>query len=238
MKKKYILITGASKGLGLSLSMKLQNKFNLILVSRNISKNTKSKGVKIDLDLMKKKSIYKLYKYIKKENIIPDIIIHNLGGKLKNDKHPIKVKVLKKTIKLNLGIPIKINNLLLKEMMIKKDIKIIHISSDCSLNGDASPSYAIAKGALNTYVQNISRKYSNNNILINAFLPGPFIYENSYWDNEKKKNTQKYKDKINTLPLKRFFDVDEVSEVISNYCKIENINTLSPLILINSKEDK
>lgn len=234
MIKKIVLITGSSKGLGFELANKFYEEYTLILISRNIRNINLEKAIKLKYDLMKEKEVASLCDFLIKENLIPDILIHNLGGKLDNDIHPIDIKLLKKTFKLNLEIPIIINNFLIKKMIQKQNCQIVHISSDSTLQSNSSPCYVMAKNSLNTYVQNLAGKLKNKNILIKVFLLGPFIYPDSYWDIIKRTNKEKYKEKIKSLSILEFNTADKIADVIYNNIKLYEQGIL---ILVNNKGD-
>ncbi|MFA7086462.1 MAG: SDR family oxidoreductase [Aliarcobacter sp.] len=234
MAKRIVLITGSSKGLGFELANKFYTKYTLILVSRNICNINVENAIKLNYNLMEEKEVISLCDFLIKKDLIPDILIHNLGGKLDNDTHPINIDVLKETFRLNLEIPISINNFLLERMIKKQNCQIIHISSDSALQSNSSPCYVMAKSSLNTYVQNLAGKLRNKNILIKVFLLGPFIYPNSYWDIIKRTNKEKYKEKIKSLSILEFNTADKIADVIYNNIKLYEQGIL---ILVNNKGD-
>ncbi len=87
---KYVLITGASTGIGYELSrVAASNKYNLILVARNLSKLEQLKleiekkfGVNVEIissDLSFKQSPKEIYNLVKRNNWPVEILINNAG---------------------------------------------------------------------------------------------------------------------------------------------------------------
>lgn len=227
MIKRYILITGSSRGLGLQIAKKLESKdLSLILTGRD------AKNLKSALDSLKypknhfileidfEKEISKLFEFIEEKNLMLEGIIHNLGVKLPNDSHPIDIELLHKTMDLNLYKSVEINSTFIKNRL-KYKSKIIHIGSNIGYSGNASPSYSISKGALNTYVKNIARFYAKENIAICAILPGAMDHIGSDWAEKKLKDPQRYEEVKKSLPLGKFCDVDEVAAFVE---KIYNLD--------------
>jgi len=205
-----VMITGASSGLGYELGKEFQNSGdNLVLLARKNSFQEKDKIFKkqkiISLDLLQaniQDEINTLFK-----QFLPDVIIHCAGSKLNGDEHPIDINLLNQSMNINVNNPISINNYFIsKAKKQEKHLRIIHISSDAGLTGRASPSYSIAKGALNTYVKNSARIYKKNNIMICGILPSKF-------------------DKTN---------INEVVEIVKNIGKTKNMLYSAELITITA----
>jgi len=205
-----VMITGASSGLGYELGKEFQNSGdNLVLLARKNSFQEKDKIFKkqkiISLDLLQaniQDEINTLFK-----QFLPDVIIHCAGSKLNGDEHPIDINLLNQSMNINVNNPISINNYFISKAKKQgKHLRIIHISSDAGLTGRASPSYSIAKGALNTYVKNSARIYKKNNIMICGILPSKF-------------------DKTN---------INEVVEIVKNIGKTKNMLYSAELITITA----
>lgn len=233
-----VLITGASGGLGYELTKKFYEKGDsLILAAREDSiKKLKldfKDQIYLDIDFLNDSISNKLNAYLQDE--IPDLIIHCAGGKIENDFHPIDTDVLKDSMQLNFFSAIEINNFFIeKALNSKKNMRIIHISSDVGITGRASPSYSISKGALNTYIKNSGRVYAQDNIMICGLICGIFEHENSVWTKKKKENPKYYEEVKNKSTLKRFADVNEVAEVVIEISKSKSILYSAELINITA----
>jgi len=238
----YALTTGASHGLGLRIAQDLaQTGYRLVLVSRsqqNLDTAVRQivepeNHITLALDLLDAAAVERLLRCLHGKDILPDTVIHNLGGPVAHDTHPIQIETLRQSLMLNLEVAVRINSSLIPLMCERGAGKIIHISSDAGLNANASPAYAIAKSALNAYVVNLARNYIKNNIMICGILPGVIEHEGSSWSMKKNENPEHYRNKLNQMPLGRFLRVDEVSEVVINLSKMNNMVVSGSLIKLN-----
>ena len=186
LKKKNILITGGSQGLGLELA----NYFyklgaNIIICARdrkklnNIKKSFKKKKQqfiiieKCDVAKFREVDIFfnKIFKKIKKI----DILINNAGiygpkGKLED----LSWKEYQKTLNINLLGSIYFIKKILPYFKKRNKGKIIQMSG----GGAASPlpffsAYATSKAGIVRFVENISKELTSYKIDINAVAPGP-----------------------------------------------------------------
>ena len=238
----YALITGASRGLGLGIAKKLAAAgYCLVLVGRNRhrldtavqSLAEPGKHMALDLDLQDPAGVESLVAHLLDHGILPEVVIHNLGGKVEHDNHPIDVATLRQSLALNLEPAVMINARLIPLMCERGSGKIIHVSSDAAINANASPGYAIAKAALNAYIVNLARHHVRDNILISGVLPGPLDHEGSDWDVKKRDNPEHYRNKVGQMPLGRFLDVDEVSDVVANLCNLTSVAMSGSLIKVS-----
>ena len=211
--KNYVLLTGASSNLAKKL-IKDFNKKGYLVIGISRKEIQDNKNFFISLDLMQKGSLKLLIEKLKEKEIFPNIIIHNLGGKVKNDTHPLNSKILKDSLRLNLGIAVDINSYFIKEA-IKKQAKlnIIHISSDSSINGLASPAYVASKSAINAYVKSTARNYIKNGINLCSILPSRFT--------ENMENTNN--NLLDLFPLNRYLKTSEISDFIVQISTLDNI---------------
>lgn len=238
-----VLITGASKGLGFSIAEKLAHDgCRLIMVARNahtldaaIDRLTNSpEHMSLALDLTRPDSADSLAKALAHAGVVPDVVVHNLGGKVDGDSHPLGVDILRKSMTLNLEAAVNINNALIPLMQHRGSGTIIHIGSDAAVTANASPAYAIAKAALSAYIVNTARNHIKDNIVICGVLPGPFEHSDSVWIQKKVSDPVRYSTKVQSMPLGRFLNVEEVSDVVSLLCSVSSIALSGSLINLNA----
>lgn len=217
------LVTGSSRGLGFEIAKALDKKeISTLLTGRSkadveqaLKQLNPEKHRAFSLDFTKGKETEMFLAMLSERQIKPNILIHNLGGRLEGDGFPVNKKILKDTMDLNLEIAMKINEVCLPHMVEKKFGRIIHIGSDSSLTGQASPAYVIAKAALNGYVKTAARYYAKYNVMICAVLPGILEHEGSAWAEKKITQPEYYHRIRGQMPLGRFGQPDEIAGFVA-----------------------
>ena len=218
-KKKTILISGSSSGIGYHLAEKYKSLgYNLIINGTNQHKLKKASST-LDCDyflgdLTDKKKIDLLINKIKKKYNYIDVLICNLGNsnfKKNNNNyhHAFKYNFFSTTNLVEKS----------KKILKKNKSKIICISSICGLEIiDGAPiGYSIAKSALNFYIKLIAKELAQKNITINGIVPGNILFKGSTWDLKMRDNPKKIKKYIKkNVPLNKFGSVSDIFSV----CKI------------------
>jgi len=222
MKNKNIIITGASQGIGESITEKFfNNHSNVFLISRN-----KNKLQKIKDRLSKKKNTNQIVTYyiasvenfndilaivktiINKYKQI-DVLINNAG--ITDDNLIVKMKEdqWNKVIDTNLKGTYNCCKAVSKYMIKQKFGKIINISSIIGEIGNKGQvNYAASKAGIIGLTKSLSKELGSRNININAINPG-FIKTKMTENLETDKNIEF----LNKIPLNRFGTVDEVSDL-------------------------
>jgi len=220
---KTILITGSSQGLGFEIAKFLdKSEIQLILTGRLKQKldyacsQLKYNPISFPLDLSDVSSLKLFIKNMIDQNLIPDIIIHNLGKKIDGDQQPLTVDILRKTMMINLEVAVALNEAFIPHMLEKKWGRIIHISSDSAKTGRSSPGQAASKGAINAYVKSAARYYAKNNIMFCAILPTIFEHENSVWAEKKAQQPDYYQQRKQEMPMERFAHPAELAGFIAD----------------------
>ena len=219
LKGKTALISGSSKGIGLSIAKCLFNEgCNVILNSRNsntlqkISKNLGDRSSYFSADVTKISQCRNLVKHTIKTFGDIDILICNVGDGNSSKPGNEKLSDWSKMLDINLNSSI---NLITEsfQSLKKTSGSIVCISSIAGMETtDAPITYSIAKSALNSYVKNISKPFAKFGIRINAIAPGNILFKGSVWEQKLSKNKKKVLDMISTkVAMNRFGDPDEIA---------------------------
>jgi 3-oxoacyl-[acyl-carrier protein] reductase len=197
MKKRTILITGASRGIGNAISNLLSKEYNIIVPTRE------------ELNLLDNTSIYNFI--IKNKKTPIDIIINNAGINSPQWVDEITDENLEKTIQVNLTAPIKLIRGLVGNMKENKWGRIINISSMFGVISRGKQSlYSSTKHGINGMTKALALELAQHNILVNSVCPG-FVET----DLIIKNNTpQKISNLSKDIPLGRLANPTEIANLV------------------------
>ena len=213
MNKNVIFISGASRGIGNSLAKYFAEK-NYIVIGTSRSDfefDIKSESlIPIKLDITCREDIKKCYEDLKDKNMLPNILINNAG--ITSDQIFLRMKddEWDNVISTNLTGVFNLTKVFIKNMIKNKYGRIINISSISGLMGNPGQvNYSSSKSALNGFTKSLAKEIGSRNITVNNVAPG-FIDTDmtAFIDEEAKENI------VETIPLKRFGTVNDVSELV------------------------
>ena len=188
--KKNILIIGGTSGIGYDISKKFASLKNNVTVIGRKTIHPKIPNVNYLLynlanSIQLTASLRKLEK-IKKINTI----IYCIGGSL--GLNNLNYDVYFKVWNLNVGIPIKINDYLIKKKLITKKSHIFLFSSMAASNLSGKPAYNMAKASLEAYAENLTKFLKKDKILVNCIKPSIVTATGNNWYKCKKENPKKF----------------------------------------------
>ena len=213
MNKNVIFISGASRGIGNSLAKYFAEK-NYIVIGTSRSDfefDIKSESlIPIKLDITSREDIKKCYQDLKDKNMLPNILINNAG--ITSDQIFLRMKddEWDNVISTNLTGVFNLTKVFIKNMIKNRYGRIINISSISGLMGNPGQvNYSSSKSALNGFTKSLAKEIGSRNITVNNVAPG-FIDTDmtAFIDEEAKENI------VETIPLKRFGRVNDVSELV------------------------
>jgi 3-oxoacyl-[acyl-carrier protein] reductase len=219
LKKKVALVTGSTQGIGASIVKSLENEdVEVILNSRNkLHRNTNSKKKNFFVgDVRKKNDCDKLIKQIIKKFGRLDILVCNVGSGKSSMLGKETEEDWKKMFSQNFFSTTNIIKSAENELKKTKG-NIVCISSIAGMEALGAPiAYSVAKSALNSYVKNISKYYSQFGIRINAVAPGNILFNGSTWERKIKKEKYRVKKMLKeNVAMNRFGKPEEVSAIVS-----------------------
>lgn len=182
LNRQYVLITGASSGIGYEMAIKLSNLgFNIIAVARNkeklvsLQKRCNSKVGVICLDLSVDENIYSLYEQTKQKNIT--VLINNAGFGIHGDFVSTSIDKELNMIDLNIKCVHILTKLYLNDMIKKDNGYILNVSSSAAFMpaGPFMSTYYATKNYVlsltNAIYEEIKR--NNSNVCISSLCLGP-----------------------------------------------------------------
>jgi len=185
---KIALITGSSRGLGLSIAKALFNSGATIIINGRNQKTLDEASKKINhnesiiykcpFDITNIDDIHKNVSNIKKEIGTIDILVNNAGIQSRELLTDIKISDWDNVLKTNLTSPFILSQAIVPDMIEKKAGKIINI---CSITSEVTrPSiapYVSAKGGLKMLTKAMAIEWAKYNIQVNGIGPGLFKTE-------------------------------------------------------------
>jgi 3-oxoacyl-[acyl-carrier protein] reductase len=178
--RKYVLITGASGGIGQAVSVKLAEMgYNLYLhynqnadfMNKLIAKLAKFNGeyIPIHADL----STSDGYKKIASEIFSLDGIVHCSGNSQYGMFVDLELKEVEDLMRIHVINPIMLTKELLPKMTSKHQGSIVVITSIWGqTGGSCEVAYSAAKGAQISFVKALSKEVALSGIRVNAIAPG------------------------------------------------------------------
>lgn len=196
MKKKTVLLTGASRGIGEAIYKKLENDYIIIAPTRK------------EMDLLDNKSIEAFIRKNKKQEI--DIIINNAGINFPQWIEEITDENINTTMQINLIAPIRLVRGFVGNMKKNKWGRIINISSMFGLIARGKQVlYSSTKHGVNGMTKALALELAQYNILVNSVCPG-FSRTDMVLSNSPEKIALLEKD----IPLGRLAHPSEIADLV------------------------
>ena len=209
LKDKVVLITGASRGIGRSIALKLAlNEARVLLLSRNskelseLNNELISKGFQSiyqSIDVSNLDDLNNAVNYAKKQWGTVDAIINNAGITDDNLIVRMKSESFEKVIDVNLkGVFNGIKSV--SKTMIRNNYgRIINITSVIGLIGNKGQcNYSASKSGIIGLTKSIAKELASKNITVNAIAPG--YISTDMTENLAEENQQQL---LNKITLKR-----------------------------------
>lgn len=213
---KKVLITGASGGIGKSLSEKfIENNFKVVFTSSN---KDKLEALKISygkdhfyyyLDLLNSDNLLLNIKKIADENTDINVLINNAGITQDNLLLRMKEQQWNDVINVNLNSNFYIIKNILPNMIKKRDGKIIGITSVVAATGNpGQANYTASKSGMIGMYKSLAMEVAQRNININLIAPGFIESPMTNELNELQKNNI-----LDKIPMKKFGLPDDIANL-------------------------
>ena len=225
LKDKRVLVTGASRGIGLAVTkIFLKEGAKVCMVSRGsnlLFENEKKLQEKYGservfstvCDCAQVKSLVDLSEVIDSKWGGMDIVIANIGcGSGVIDALPTDEQ-WKNSWNNNFESALQTARTFLP-MLKKSQGVLLFISSIAGIEAFGAPTdYSTAKTAIIALAKNMARKLASNNVRVNTIAPGNVLFNGGSWD-EKTRQDKKRVEKIikSTVPMNRFASPQEIAD--------------------------
>jgi 3-oxoacyl-[acyl-carrier protein] reductase len=216
--KKYVLITGASGGIGSTIALKLAEEgYSLYLhyhqneaaIQKLLSNLSEFQGEYIPIQA--NLAMPEGYKKIVANIFAIDAIIHCSGMSHYGLLIDLDVDILDQLLNTHVKTPLLLTKELLPKMLSKRNGNIIVISSIWGQTGAACEvAYSAVKGAQIAFVKALSKEMALNGIRVNAVAPGAIMTQmlNQFTEEELLEITS-------DIPLGRLGSTENIADAVS-----------------------
>ena len=212
---KIVLVTGASRGIGLEAAKHFSKEgYKVIGTSRgdfNLGELIgDDSAISVQLDLMSKGSIKNLFADLKSQDLLPSVLVNNAG--ITKDQLFLRMKDedWDDVIETNLNGLFRVTKAFIKPMVKNKFGRVINISSVAGLMGNSGQvNYSSSKSAMVGFSRSLAKELGSRNITSNVVAPG-FIETDmtTFLNDDEKVEVSK------NIPMKRFGTVGDVAKCI------------------------
>lgn len=169
---KTFLVTGASKGIGFSISARLAEAGHKVIgIARHVPPSFP--GSFFPGDLSDEKETASLLEQIEREHLV-DGIINNVGiVGVPSFAENVEIAAFRSVMDLNLVPALQTAGVFLPRMKSQRWGRVINISSISALGARERTAYAAAKSALNAITVSWALELAPFGVTVNAVAPGP-----------------------------------------------------------------
>jgi len=218
---KVALVTGASRGIGRSIALKLASKGAFVIV--NYSGNTSAaedvvkkiiedggKAEAYQCNVAEFSDVKEMIDYIVKEHKAIDIIVNNAGITRDNIILKMSEEDFDDVIDVNLKSAFNVCKHAMRTMLKKRSGKIINITSISGVAGNPGQiNYSSSKAGLIGLTKSLAKEVASKGITVNAVAPG-FIQTDmtAVLSDDAKQNL------ANSIPMKRIGVPDDIANAV------------------------
>lgn len=194
---KYILITGASNGIGREVAKQISNKdTTVILAARRrdklelVQSELEGEGIVIPCDLTKKEDIASLFHALQERGIKLDGMVYCAGICFIKPIKAMETDDLERMFRVNVFGFYEMCRLFANRSVSNRGAVIVGVSSYAAASRESGMSaYAMTKEAMNVQVQVLAKEFVKRKIRINTVMPANVMSkmacENNEWTEEE-----------------------------------------------------
>lgn len=222
---KTALITGASKGIGKAIAITLANcGADIIGISSQIQKNsevekevtaTGKKFTSYAVDIGNRDELYAFIRSVQASHTV-DILINNAGIILRKPAAEHPDEYWDKVLAVNLDAQFILAREFGKEMVKRKQGKIIFTCSMLSYQGGINvPGYTASKSAIAGLVKALANEWAIHNVNVNGIAPGYIATDNT---TALRNDDQRNKSILERIPAGRWGNAEDISGAAAFLC--------------------
>ena len=230
---KVALVTGASRGIGQAIALKLKKDGFRVLGTATSSSGVtilEDQGIEgLELDLNSSTSKQAFWQDIESKEVNISILVNNAGITRDNIVLRMSDDEWQDIMNVNLNGTFYLTKKILKMMLKLKWGRVINITStSASIGNKGQSNYSAAKAGVEAFTKSLAREVGKRNITINSIAPG-FIST----DMTEQNDAVNSEDLINEIPLGRFGKPEEIAHLTSFLCSEEASYITGQVLHIN-----
>ena len=219
---RVVLITGASRGIGRAIALRLAEQGHRIAVNYNSHKEDAEKvleeinklgssGIIVKANVSILDEVQEMIKTV--ENSLGNIeILYNNAGIISDSLlMRMKPEDFDKVIDTNLKGTFYCTKLCINNMIKNRWGRVINISSVVGIRGNIGQSnYSASKAGIHSFTKSVAKEVATRNITVNVIAPGYISTATTDVLSDKVK-----KEVMSWIPMQRFGEPDEIAPILS-----------------------
>lgn len=218
---KWVLITGASRGIGAAIADTLGRQGYRVIGTATSGSGAQAIGERLKaagidgrgctLDVTSPESIEQLMAELKEADATPEILINNAG--ITKDNLFLRMKEVEwdSVIDTNLTSAYRMSKAVIKSMTRARFGRIVNVSSVVASMGNAGQAnYCAAKAGVEGFTRSLAREVGSRNITVNSVAPGFIQTDMTHELPEATRETL-----LKQIPLGRMGDPNEIAAAVA-----------------------
>jgi len=210
--KRTILITGASRGIGLAVAMRASRDGHQVIGLARSAPKEPFPGDFHTVDLADSKATEAMLAEIARRYEI-DSVVNNAGLTTSSTVEETSADELDRILAVNLRAPLQCVQACLPSMIRSGQGSIINISSRAALGMARRTAYAGAKSGLIGYTRTWALELGKHGITVNAVAPGPVQTE--LYRNNNPMSADEQRALENRIPLRRLGQPEDIAGTVA-----------------------
>lgn len=224
LKGKTALITGGASGIGKAVALELAAEGASVFITSRAEEKLESALDELRAishnhsgcvtSLIKEGEIEQLKNQVLSHFSHLDIVVNNAGTTQGITDPYCSIQGWRQVMRLNLEVPVEINNAFIPGMKQRDWGRIVNISAGAALENSGPVTYCASKAALSAYTRSMGRilAMEANNVVMSAVLPGVIVTEDGHWGGKYAPDSEHAKAYLkDRCPIGRFGTTDEIA---------------------------